>query len=461
MDINQEQSVLDDKYLLHKKIGKGATCKVHLGRKKNESKELAIKILTGNSKTSNNSKHYTAEIEMLKKISHPNIINLLDGNKGILKKHDGRSKLVDYIVLEYASNGELFDYIYFPRQGFGEKLARGIFTQIINGLNGCHLSGVAHRDLKTENIMMTNEWRVKLADFGYATLLAGRNGNGLLTTSLGTPGYAAPEILNRKPYLGSAADIFSCGVILFVLVTGKLPFGKAMVHDQYYKNFVRNDYDTYWTIMSPRLDNVSNEFKSLINSLLAYDPVQRPSIDEIMNHPWMTGEQPKMEEYLEEFERRKCIVTKMREIEAAEEARKKKMTRGVYRGDGDDIQPDVFNEDVTIGDYIEGTNPYKVKITGSNYVNHLNFLHNYFDKKDQKAKTIDVKDDLAKFKVIYELDRETQETLSEFEIEKLALEVELKKIDDENYVAEFSKISGTKLDFYNIYDEFLSYSEKK
>lgn len=461
MDLNQEQSVLDEKYILHKKIGKGATCKVHLGKQKNHNIELAIKILTGNSRSSNNSKHYTAEIEMLKKINHPNIINLLDGNKGILKKHDGRSKLVDYIVLEYASNGELFDYIYFPRQGFGEKMARGIFTQIINGLNGCHLSGVAHRDLKTENIMMTNEWKVKLADFGYATLLSGRNGNGLLTTSLGTPGYAAPEILNRKPYLGSAADIFSCGVILFVLVTGKLPFGKAMVHDQYYKHFVRNDYDTYWNLMTPRLENVSNEFKSLINSLLAHDPVQRPSIDEIMNHPWMTGEQPKLEEYLEEFERRKSIVTKMREIEAAEEARKKKMTRGVYRGDGDDLNSDVFTGDVTIHDFIEGSNPYKVRISGKNYLNHLNYLYNYFDKNDEKSKVIDVKESNPKLRITYELDQETQETLSDLEIERLSLEVELKKIDEDAYVAEFTKLGGSKLDFYNIFDEFLTFSDKK
>ena len=124
MDLVQEPTILDDKYFLNRKIGKGATCKVHLGKLKNESVDLAVKILTGNEKGGNNSKHFRAEIDMLKKINHPNIINLLDGNRGILKKPDGRSKLVDYIVLEYASNGELFDYIYFPRQGFGEKFGK-------------------------------------------------------------------------------------------------------------------------------------------------------------------------------------------------------------------------------------------------------------------------------------------------------------------------------------------------
>lgn len=461
MDLVQEPTILDDKYFLNRKIGKGATCKVHLGKLKNESVDLAIKILTGYEKGGNNSKHFRAEIDMLKKINHPNIINLLDGNRGILKKPDGRSKLVDYIVLEYASNGELFDYIYFPRQGFGEKFGRGIFTQIIQGLNGCHISGVAHRDLKTENMMMTGEWKVKLADFGYATLLAGRNGNGLLTTSLGTPGYAAPEILERKPYLGSAADIFSCGVILFVLVTGKLPFGKAMIHDQFYKHFIRNDYDTYWKIMSPRLGSVSEEFKSLISSLIAYDPVQRASVEEILHHPWMTGEQPKYEEYVEEFEKRKAMVLKMKEIEAAEEAKKKKVYKGVYRGENDEIQSDRFTEEVTVQEFLGGSNPYRVKIPGKNYSGHLNYLYNYFDQKDKKSKSIDVNGNSAKFRVTYELDEETMENLSEFEIDKLAFDVELKRIDEENYIAEFTKVSGAKHDFYNMYDEFLTNSDKK
>jgi len=105
--------------------------------------------------------------------------------------------------------------------------------------------------------------------FGYATLLQGKTGTGLLSTFLGTLSYAAPEILNKKPYNGVQADTFSIGVILFVLVTGKLPFGKAMVYDNYYRNFIRNDYDAFWNLMSPKIDPVSDQFKSLINSLLS------------------------------------------------------------------------------------------------------------------------------------------------------------------------------------------------
>src|SRR4051812_31306337 len=105
--------VLDDKYILIKKLGSGATCKVKLAKPKDSNELVAVKILTstGGKGINSNSKHYTAEIEMLKKVNHPNIINLKDGNKGVLKKPNGQSKMVDYIVLECAGNGELFDYL--------------------------------------------------------------------------------------------------------------------------------------------------------------------------------------------------------------------------------------------------------------------------------------------------------------------------------------------------------------
>jgi serine/threonine protein kinase len=465
---SREFPILDEKYILIKKIGSGATCKVKLAKHKDSEEILAVKILNnsgGRSITAN--KHHIQEIEMLKKVSHPNIINLRDGNRGIIKKPDGRSKMVEYIVLEYAGNGELFDYIYFPREGLGEKLSRGIFKQLIEGLEGCHSSGVVHRDLKTENLMLNLDWVLKIADFGYATLLAGKSGNGLLTTFLGTLSYAAPEILNKKPYVGSCADIFSCGVILFVLVTGKLPFGKAVVFDSYYKNFIRNDYESFWSIMSPKIGQVSDEFKSLINLLLAYDSTQRPTITEIKQHPWMNKELPTYEEYRTEFEKRKLTVLKMKELEAIEEAKKKKRggAGGVYRGDNDDNCEIMFEGERRVEDWVDGENmnmfsPYKIKMNGGDYLQHLNFLVNYFKSEDKRVKEINVHDELAKFKVTYDIEMELVEQLPEIEIEKLSFSVDLRRIDEENYVAEFTKLGGDKLEFFNVYDEFVTYTEK-
>jgi serine/threonine protein kinase len=373
--------------------------------------------------------------------------------------------MVDYIVLEYAGNGELFDYIYFQREGLGEKMARVVFKQIIEGLEGCHKAGVVHRDLKTENLMMNLDWVLKIADFGYATLLSGKSGNGMLSTFLGTLSYAAPEILNKKPYVGSCADLFSCGVVLFVLVTGKLPFGKAVVFDSYYKNFIRNDYESFWGIMSPKVGSVSEEFKSLINLLLAYDSSQRPTITEIKGHPWMNLECPTYEEYAKEFEKRKVTVMKMKELEAVEEAKKAKSRGskgGVYRGEDNKSEEFCFVGERQVEDWVDSKNlftPYKIKLNGNDYISHLNYIVDYFKNNDKKMKEVSPHEELARFKVVYEIEKEILEELPEFDIEKLAFEVDIKRLDENSFIAEFTKLGGDKYEFFNVYDEFVTFTQ--
>jgi serine/threonine protein kinase len=458
-----ELPMLDDKYVIVKKLGSGATCKVKLGYDKETNEPVAIKILTSKTGAMNTtSKHYNAELDMLQKINHRNIINLKGANKGQIKKPDGRVKIVDFIVLELAENGELFDYLYFPKKGFGEKMARYVFKELIEGLEACHLSGVAHRDLKTENIMMSKDWALKIADFGYATLLAGKLGTGVLHTCLGTLSYAAPEILNKKPYSGSCADLFSCGVILFVLVTGKLPFGKAVVFDSYYKNFIKNEYETFWSMMAPKLDPpVTKEFKSLINLLLAYDPSQRPSISEIKNHVWMTLETPSTEEVCQEFEKRKVIVTKMRKIEADEEQKKKKGSDKpgkIYKSGGenkgDEIQIPVIEGEREIGEYIDSINPYKVLVCGKDIdcIDVMNTVARHFG---QRLANIEVHSTNAKLKISCNIDEEFKKNYPEIEIDNLILDaVILRKGND--FIVEFNKVSGDKFEFFEAYDQFVN-----
>jgi serine/threonine protein kinase len=455
--------MLDDKYLIVKKLGSGATCKVKLGLDKDTNEPVAIKILTSKVGTVNTtSKHYNAELEMLQKINHKNIINLKGANKGQIKKADGRTKIVDYIVLELAENGELFDYLYFPKKGFGEKMARYVFKELIEGLEACHLSGVAHRDLKTENIMMSKDWALKIADFGYATLLAGKLGNGILHTCLGTLSYAAPEILNKKPYSGSCADLFSCGVILFVLVTGKLPFGKAVVFDSYYKNFIKNEYETFWSMMAPKLDPpVTKEFKSLINLLLASDPSQRPSISEIKNHIWMTEEVPSTEEIQQEFEKRKVIVTKMRKIEADEEQKKKKggdKPGKIYKSGGEpksgDIEIPVIEGDREVGDYIDGINPYKVLVSGKG-IGCNEVMTTVARHFAEKLANIEAHPTYAKLKITCNIDDEFKKNYPEIEIDSLVLDAEVLKQGDD-FIVEFNKVTGDKFEFFEAYDQFVN-----
>jgi len=240
-DDSQEYDILDNKYNLIKTIGLGATATVKLAQEIGKSEILAIKLLkNSDSQTKNfNLKNFNSEINTLRKLNHENIINLIDSGNGTVKKVNGITKQKNYIVLEYAENSELFDFIYFPKRGLGEKIGKGLFKQLLSGLDACHKSGVAHRDLKTENLMLTDKYQVKIADFGFATNIEGKNESNLLTTFLGTLSYASPEVISKKFYKGAPSDIFSCGVILFIIVTGKLPFCKAAVQDTYYRNFIK------------------------------------------------------------------------------------------------------------------------------------------------------------------------------------------------------------------------------
>jgi serine/threonine protein kinase len=469
-----EFPILDNKYYLFKKVGSGATCKVKLGYEIESGKKIAVKILksaSGPNGINTTSKHYYDEINMLKKINHHNVINLIDANKGVIKKPNGNNKHVDYIVFEFASNGELFDYLYFPKKGLGEYYSRNLFMQICEGLESCHISGVVHRDLKTENIMMDENWVLKIADFGYATLLAGKKGDGILKTHLGTVSYAAPEILSHKDYNGPCADIFSIGVILFVLVTGKLPFGKAHISDPMYKMIAKGDYENYWKVMSQKIIPISDNLISLFNLILAFEPLQRPSISEIKNHPWTLDSTSTNDELIKEFNTRKEIVVQLKALEAAEEKKQKmqmnqnKNRNVVYRSDAtseaENNKFEIFKDKRNIKDYNQendnlSLNPYKFAIEGDDdNVEFLNSLCKAIgEMKDNEKPEIEANEKDSKFTVNFDIDAELKKDLADanIAIETLKVEIRAEKVEKNWYMVFFNKLSGDKHEFYELFD---------
>lgn len=155
------------------------------------------------------------------------MIRLIKHGKTKYNKKNGKSKEVLYIALELAQAGELFDFISISGE-FSEQLARYFFKQLLSSVEYCHRRMIAHRDLKLENLLLDQDFNIKLADFGFAAQLEGHNGNGLLKTKLGTYGYRAPEIILEQPYEGKPVDIFAAGVILFTMVAKLPPFGQAL-----------------------------------------------------------------------------------------------------------------------------------------------------------------------------------------------------------------------------------------
>ena len=185
--------------------------------------------------------------------------------------------------MELANNGTLYDFITADDNAFDMKLSRYYFKQLLEGLSHCYQQGISHRDLKPENLMISQDSDMKIADFGFAGPANGRDGKGYLKTKLGTGHYMAPEIWEKTPYIGQSVDIFSCGVILFIMVTGTHPFSSAEAKDPYFKCFLKNKSHVFWKAHGKSKPEgfFSDDFKDLINSCFAIDPYDRPSINEL------------------------------------------------------------------------------------------------------------------------------------------------------------------------------------
>ena len=275
-------AILNSKFYLIKQIGKGSTGSVYLSYSildPNEPKNLyAIKIIEPGEQ--NEDIINSCEVNFLEKMNHKNILKVYGHGLGILETPSGLKKQVYYIIMDYLNHGSLLSQIE-GNKGFGEDFGKLIFAQLLDGLEAIHNSNIVHRDIKLENIMVSgNDFTLKYVDFGFAT----EKSNGYLTTFLGTPNYAAPELHLKKPYLGVYEDIFSLGVTLFILVTGNLPFFLPLPNDPLYQYIVCVDYINFWR---KRNIKVSPSFMELFDNLIAFDPSQRPSISEIRKSKWM------------------------------------------------------------------------------------------------------------------------------------------------------------------------------
>jgi serine/threonine protein kinase len=215
------------------------------------------------------------EISIMKIVRH----NYVVGMKEVLA-----SKTKIFIVLELVTGGELFDKIVSEGR-FSEEMARFYFNQLVEGVSYCHSLGVCHRDLKPENLLLDEQGNLKISDFGLSSLYVGdADGDGasrteLLHTTCGTPNYVAPEVLADRGYEGKKADVWSIGVILYVLLAGFLPFDESTIVALFAKIQAADfTYPTWF----------STEVRSLLDSILVADPKQRVTLTEVSTHPWVT-----------------------------------------------------------------------------------------------------------------------------------------------------------------------------
>ncbi|KAM7505962.1 hypothetical protein LguiB_004866 [Lonicera macranthoides] len=261
------QRLLLGRYEIGKLLGHGSFAKVYLARNVKTNENVAIKVIDKEKILKGGLiAHIKREISILRRVRHPNIVQLFE----VMAT---KSKI--YFVMEYVKGGELFNKV--AKGRLKEEIARKYFQQLISAVGFCHARGVFHRDLKPENILLDEDGDLKVSDFGLSAISEQIRGDGLFHTFCGTPAYVAPEVLARKGYEAAKVDIWSCGIILFVLMAGYLPF-----HDQnimaMYKKIYKGEF------RCPRW--FSPELTRLLSRLLDTNPETRITIPDIMNNRW-------------------------------------------------------------------------------------------------------------------------------------------------------------------------------
>ncbi|KJH43325.1 kinase domain protein [Dictyocaulus viviparus] len=253
------------KYKLLKTIGKGNFAKVKLAKHTITGQEVAIKIIDKTALNPSSLQKLFREVKIMKQLDHPNIVKLYQ-----VMENDQTL----YLVLEYASGGEVFDYLV-AHGRMKEKEARVKFRQIVSAVQYLHSKNIIHRDLKAENLLLDADMNIKIADFGFSNQFSLGN---KLDTFCGSPPYAAPELFQGKKYDGPEVDVWSLGVILYTLVSGSLPFDGQNLKELR-ERVLRGKYRIPFYM--------STDCENLLKKFLVLNPARRGTLETIMRDRWM------------------------------------------------------------------------------------------------------------------------------------------------------------------------------
>uniref|UniRef100_A0A8C3SYE5 Testis-specific serine/threonine-protein kinase 3 n=1 Tax=Chelydra serpentina TaxID=8475 RepID=A0A8C3SYE5_CHESE len=266
-----EEFLFSNGYQLGKTIGEGTYSKVKEAFSKKHQQKVAVKIIDKMGGPEEFIQRFLPrELQIVRRLDHKNIIRVYE----MLESADGKI----YLVMELAEDGDVFDCVLHGGP-LPESRAKVLFRQLVDAIRYCHSCGVAHRDLKCENALLQG-FNLKLTDFGFAKLLP-KNRKELSQTFCGSTAYAAPEVLQGVPHDSRKGDIWSMGVILYVMLCASLPFDdtdipKMLCHQQK-------------GVSIPGHLAISDECQDLLKSLLEPDMILRPSIEEVGWHPWLAN----------------------------------------------------------------------------------------------------------------------------------------------------------------------------
>ncbi|CAI9774934.1 unnamed protein product [Fraxinus pennsylvanica] len=265
--MEKKGSILMGKYELGRLLGQGTFAKVYYGILLKTGQSVAIKVIDKDKVLKAGLTNQTKrEISVMGMVKHNNVMELYEVMA---------TKTKIYFVMEYAFPP--LEKVFLAKGRLKEDSARKYFQQLITAVDICHSRGVYHRDLKPENLLLDENGDLKVSDFGLSALTESKHQDGLLHTVCGTPAYIAPEVISRRGYDGSKADIWSCGVILFVMLAGHLPFKDSNLAEMYRKISLAEYKCPNW---------FPPEVRKLLSWILDPNPYTRISIAKIMKNSW-------------------------------------------------------------------------------------------------------------------------------------------------------------------------------
>ena len=388
-----------------------------------------------------------------------------EDNKNIIineeiSKEDNKNKERPYYVMDFFSKGELYYYI--VGHGLYEKHARVIFKKIIESIKSCHDKGICHLDIKPENIMLDREFEPIIIDFGYAAKFIDKNNKRIeLKYAKGTKEYISPDMRVNDKYDGEKCDIFSLGHVLFNLVTGRIGFETSKSTDVYYSLIKDKKYEEYWSIMSSIgiKENLSENFKNLYLQMVAFNPQERPTINEILQSPWL-------QEYNNLGEHEKEDLEKEVKAELTNRYKKIKSTNSQIQL-ADRVISEGYNTRCGYDEkkyFSDDLSPKKIPIDRININHHLIFngyldavnfmssLINEIKNKFDDEISIITSEESLKFKITFEDEEdEEEEEENKNKIDQNAntvMVVELFQYEDGRYLLEFLRTGGEIPDYY-------------
>jgi len=316
------------RWFLGETLGKGGYSWVKKGYDRKDGRVVALKF-TSKAKgdwSASQSKQIQNEIEALRQIKDKHVLQLLAYNLNAkYPQKDGLIIPSVLLVLEYLPGGELFDILYYT-SALSEKIARSYFKQLMDGMQACHEAGICHRDIKPQNLLLDANFQLKIADFGLAKVFEKDEDALMRTFYVGTRGYQSPEILKKKEYTASC-DVFSCGVVLFILLAGYPPFEAATPKCRWYAPLANGNAREFWK--QHRGCGIPGPAKDLITRMLWYDFNKRIPIARIKKHKWYNAEALNAKDLAAELRK----LHRLMEIKRREDAEKQKQLQDSIKRD--------------------------------------------------------------------------------------------------------------------------------